>query len=336
MRPWGSHIRALTCRRLALSRPGLPPRWRQNILQQQGSRPIWTGLLPFIKALLPRKKTTTREPTTATTVRYVPSTESELRLQQVVMTQVKAEVRRLQQMLGLAEGISKDLEDAVFICIDCEAYERAQDLITEIGVSVLDPKALKDTDPGADGSAWFDKIKHVHLRPHEYKHLVNRAFVIGCPDKFNFGETAFIKLADAGKILRRIFDDPERIHQACDLGVEFRPREKAKVVLVGHALGGDTKYLRRVGFSPKNVVAHVDTQKLARASKKDSPGLKRLLIALDIDAQNLHNAGNDAAYTMQALIGLAVREYHEAGSVEAVLTRNKAESMAVKKPKRKR
>lgn len=252
------------------------------------------------------------------------------------MAKVKAEVRRLQQMLGLVKGTSKDTEDVVFICIDCEAYERAQHLITEIGVSVLDPKALKDIDPGSDGSAWFGAIRHAHLRPNEYKHLVNKAFVKGCPDKFNFGKTDFIKLADAGKILQRIFANPGRIHEACDIDVELSSKTNTKIVLVGHALAGDTKYLRRVGFSPNNVVAHMDTQKLARASKKDSPGLKRLLLALDINAQNLHNAGNDAAYTMQALVGLAVREHHEPGSVVAALATNAAKQMPMKKPKQRR
>jgi len=334
MRPWGRYNWAPTCRFYAPSRPALQPKWRLSFSTRQRAQSFWSGLLPFIKACVPWKNQTPHHPIAAATIERVPSPASEIRLQRIVMAQVKAEVRRLQQMLGLVGGIDKDLNGAIFICIDCEAYERAQHMITEIGISILDPKALKDIDPGPDGSAWFDAIKHVHLRVEEYKHLVNGAFVKGCPDKFNFGATSFIKLADAGKILHRIFNNTERVHEACNLDLELQPNTKAKIVLVGHALGGDTKYLRRVGFSPSNVIAHMDTQKLARASKKDSPGLRRLLIALGIEAQNLHNAGNDAAYTMQALVGLAVREHHEAGSVEATLAANKEVQVAARKSRK--
>jgi hypothetical protein len=45
-------------------------------------------------------------------------------------------------------------------------------------------------------------MQHLHLRPTEYKKLVNRRYVKGCPDGFNFGESAFIPLGDAGRILR--------------------------------------------------------------------------------------------------------------------------------------
>lgn len=252
------------------------------------------------------------------------------------MAQVKPEVLHLQRLLGLIESNGRMTADKIFICIDCEAYERNQDLITEIGVTVLDPKALKNIDSGLDGSARFSAMKSVHLRPSEYKHLVNKAFVKGCPDKFDFGKTQFIKLADAGKILHRIFDHPDRIHEACDLDIDLGPSARANVVLVGHALSGDTKYLRRVGFSPSNVVARMDTQKLAAASKKNAPGLKRLLAALKIPCANLHNGGNDSAYTMQALVSLAVWEHHEVGSVAAALAKEREEAIAAKKPKRKR
>jgi hypothetical protein len=157
-------------------------------------------------------------------------------------------------------------------------------------------------------------MKHVHLRPIEYKKYVNKNFIKGCPDAFNFGTTDMIKLEDAGSIMTRIFSDPTRIYEACDFNNEIADVEPT-IMLIGHALSNDTEYMRRLKFSPKHVSGHIDTQKLARISKKQPPGLTKLLAALSIDAKNLHNAGNDAAYTLQALVSVAVQEHRHPGGV---------------------
>jgi hypothetical protein len=182
------------------------------------------------------------------------------------------------------------------------------------GVSVLDSRLVKDVNPGVDGQPWFDLMKHIHLRPIEYKKLVNRRFVKGCPDHFNFGESAFIQLADAGRVMERIFSDPSRIHEACDFDTEISD-VLPSIMLIGHDLKNDTEYLKKLNFTPKHVDGKIDTQRLARISKRQPPGLTKLLAALSIDARNLHNAGNDAAYTLQALIGVAVQEYHYPGEI---------------------
>ena len=157
-------------------------------------------------------------------------------------------------------------------------------------------------------------MKHLHLRPNEYKTLVNRRFVKGCPDRFNFGESSFVQLGDTGRILDRIFSDPSRIHEACDLDTEISDVAPS-IMLIGHDLKNDTEYLKKLNCTPKNVDGKIDTQRLARISKKQPPGLTKLLAALSINAQNLHNAGNDAAYTLQALIGVAVQEHHHPGEI---------------------
>lgn len=54
-------------------------------------------------------------------------------------TMAHQELSQLQQLLGLAEPKNdKPVEDAVFVCIDCEAFEFDQNLITEIGMSLMD------------------------------------------------------------------------------------------------------------------------------------------------------------------------------------------------------
>jgi hypothetical protein len=197
------------------------------------------------------------------------------------------------------------------------------------GVSILDSRLTKDVDPGEDGQPWFDLMKHLHLRPNEYKKLVNRRFVKGCPDRFNFGESAFIQLGDAGRVMERIFSDPSRIHEACDFDTEIAD-VLPSIMLIGHDLKNDTEYLKKLNFTPKHVDGKIDTQRLARISKKQPPGLTKLLAALSIDAKNLHNAGNDAAYTLQALIGVAVQEHYHPGEIVRKLKAGKEVSDAAK------
>lgn len=48
------------------------------------------------------------------------------------------ELSQLQQFLGLVEPKNgKPTEDVIFVCIDCEAFEFDQSIITEIGMSYL-------------------------------------------------------------------------------------------------------------------------------------------------------------------------------------------------------
>lgn len=48
------------------------------------------------------------------------------------------ELSHIQQLLGLAESKNgKPVQDVVFVCIDCEAFEFDQSKITEIGMSRL-------------------------------------------------------------------------------------------------------------------------------------------------------------------------------------------------------
>lgn len=53
-------------------------------------------------------------------------------------TMAQQELSQLQQLLGLAESKSgKPVEDVIFVCIDCEAFEFDQNKITEIGMLTI-------------------------------------------------------------------------------------------------------------------------------------------------------------------------------------------------------
>lgn len=107
-----------------------------------------------------------------------------------------------------------------------------------------------------------------------------------------------MRLQDVGAILADIFTNPIP-------GVVSPTTTPRKVIIVGHGLKNDTDYLQTLGFSLavySNVVSKMDTQTLGGGTKKAQVGLEKLLLALGVHATNLHNAGNDAAYTLQALL----------------------------------
>ncbi|KAH0398903.1 hypothetical protein KCU89_g6756, partial [Aureobasidium melanogenum] len=83
----------------------------------------------------------------------------------------------------------------------------------------------------------------------------------------------------------------------------------------------DTLYLNKLKFDPNakgNIIHKVDTQKFV-GTKKQQVGLSKLLAGLGIEPENLHNAGNDAAYTMQALLLIVVQHTNNPGAyVKAV------------------
>ncbi|CAK4033553.1 Mannose-1-phosphate guanyltransferase [Lecanosticta acicola] len=240
----------------------------------------------------------------------------------------------VQELLGLKEGSKKTagLADAIFVCVDCEAFEFAPDKITEVGVSVVDTRALQALSPGENGAAWLSKIESAHYLIEEYAHLKNKRFVKGCPESFSFGRTQTVRKGQASEVLLRVFADPTMLSQAHKSG-EKKATLGRPIILVGHDLSNDDQFLKHLDFSLAGVTAisrRVDTQRVA-GTKKRLIALKKLLAALDIEPRFLHNAGNDAAYTLQALLKMAVCEQRQPGSLVAKVEEQYAKPSASNK-----
>ena len=185
----------------------------------------------------------------------------------------------------------------ILICIDVEAFEFRTDVITEIGVSTLQTSVDNQNWLSDQGKSLREGIKSRHLRISERKHLVNRRYVQGCPDNFDFGKSEWISERGIPKIMKRIFQ------QSCVNG----PNSITKPVLVGHSIKSDIDFLRTKGFDMQLFISDcIDTQNLYRASRHggQSPGLGKALVECGIQATHLHNAGNDAYYTMRLLLEL--------------------------------
>lgn len=89
-----------------------------------------------------------------------------------------------------------------------------------------------------------------------------------------------------------------------------------EVVFVGHDVKQDIQHLNSVDFDVyrmENLLEIVDNQKLHQHRSKFDNGqsLCTVLAGLKISSQFLHNAGNDAVYTLQSFLRLAVLKRQE-------------------------
>lgn len=88
--------------------------------------------------------------------------------------------------------------------------------------------------------------------------------------------------------------------------------ERRNVILVGHDVQADIKFLQTIGYDVhtlSTLVEKADTSLMWRYIKKENNprNLGSVLQELGIVGWNLHNAGNDAVYTLQAMIGITIK-----------------------------
>ncbi|RDW71222.1 hypothetical protein BP6252_07785 [Coleophoma cylindrospora] len=198
----------------------------------------------------------------------------------------------------------------VFVCVDVEAWERDQQVITEIGISTLDTAEIKDMIPGEGGTKWMEKIRARHFRIIENQRYENHEFVHGCADRFEFGESEWINLKDAPSVVASCFKPPYSLFKD-----PINPTVR-DLVLVGHDIDADILYLKKMGYNVLNLgnlKEKQDTASMYRYLRRESNprNLGAVLADLGITGWNLHNAGNDAVYTLQAMIGIAIRHLVE-------------------------
>ncbi len=99
-------------------------------------------------------------------------------------------------------------KEPVIISIDVESYERAHNLITEVGISTLDTLDLAGIAPGQNGKNWINQIRSRHFRIKGRQHLVNKDFCVGNPDAFQFGCSEWVDLNEAPAVVDSCFEWP--------------------------------------------------------------------------------------------------------------------------------
>ncbi|KJR87862.1 QDE-2-interacting protein [Sporothrix schenckii 1099-18] len=190
--------------------------------------------------------------------------------------------------------------DVVFVAMDIESFEFDHSAITEIGFAILDTRNFTGVPPGLGCANWLALIQGRHLRIAEHMSMVNRVHVKGCENSFNFGRSEFISIKDILPVVTRI------------LQPQLRDGSRRNVVLVGHDIKSDISLIKNIGFHMTDGIflEVVDTQYFHQhlRMKNQQTGLKGVLADLDIDNYFLHNGGNDAVYTLQAMVRIVVEK----------------------------
>ncbi|KAJ1986599.1 hypothetical protein H4R33_003268 [Dimargaris cristalligena] len=162
------------------------------------------------------------------------------------------------------------------LCIDIEAYERNNGRLTEIGWCFYE--------------AGGKEPQVTHYIVSENTHLCNGQYVPDRRYNFSFGES---KTASLVEILQALQDTVQQLEPQ---------------TLVGHDLGSDLRYLSEGGVDLRDMpVLQFDTKTLYCAHTNNVRNGRKLGIVLDkmdIPSGILHNAGNDAYYTMKLFLRL--------------------------------
>ncbi|KAG0329184.1 hypothetical protein BG000_000163 [Podila horticola] len=168
-----------------------------------------------------------------------------------------------------------------FISVDIESYEQDHALILEIGWSTWD--------------TGLNKFADRHFAVRDYKHLSNGRYVADRRDLFLFGETTWAGLKDCITAFQE------------DLELAAQQNAQGSVVLIAHDMSSDEAYLRRMGVDFPPGMIKFDTVEMNSARVNDSnikTGLGKLLDEVGIENYSLHNAGNDAHYTLELFLWL--------------------------------
>lgn len=180
----------------------------------------------------------------------------------------------------------------IFVSVDIEAYELDHSILLEIGWSIYDAKT--------------DKFLDQHYAMDTYRHLANGRYVDDQRNKFRFGTTVWCSMKQALKELRKDLD--------------WAVERDGGFILVGHGLDSDITYLKNQKFlwptssgqdtlevKESANVTILNTDVIYAASINDlhnPPSLGKILDIFNIEYWSLHNAGNDAHYTLLLLMKL--------------------------------
>lgn len=231
------------------------------------------------------------------------------------------EVRCLFQQL-LARNHDKPRSQVDPIFISCDIAHGNHKRFSAIGASTLDTSSLTSPKPPTPTHR-----AHVSLHTETFNFQYGQAGVKRKQERALFhGQVNQVRWSERAAVLRHIFS-----HSCCDNGdmescfrshdlqfygslkVDESNKRGVPIILVGHDIPSDLRSLSKAGVSITDIasiLAIIDTQKLAREMYKvEDAGwnisLRKLCRLVGMMPRKLHDCGNDAAWTLLALLSLA-------------------------------
>lgn len=207
--------------------------------------------------------------------------------------------------------------------LDVEAYEFDNNVVTEIGIAIYDPRE--------NSHSIVPMTRNYHLIISEALPLRNKKFVCDFKECFLLGESLVMSLPKCVEFVQALVDFYMKPKTPED-------RTWARA-FVGHNVLGDLKWMRNLGVkipetdsmdhSLLNLFSHksknspilvLDTEKLYRFCYGNKGGnLGRLLRLFKIPHAFLHNAGNDSHYTLQLLMHMCDVSFRKQAGLDDLL-----------------
>ena len=119
--------------------------------------------------------------------------------------------------------------------------------------------------------------------------------------QFHLGTSTHPNQDDVNEVILKLLHIPDEIQG-------FSHRRHRKIVLVGYGIRSDLLILRRRGIIFEEIgtiVTKLDITYIVREVLGMNFQLRGLLTTLDCPSSKVHNAGNDANFTLRALLLLA-------------------------------
>lgn len=180
-----------------------------------------------------------------------------------------------------------NLQKTILFSIDLEAYECNNDVITEIGISVYDPRENLERSV-------IPMIRTYHIIIDESFHLRNGRYVPDAKDDFLLGKSRHLHLRNAVIFVQSLINYYLIPHS---------PEEHSWTrAVVGHGISGDLEWLQSICLKIPENINIIDTYKLFEKMYSRGSTLTRLLKLCAIPHSNLHNGGNDAYFTLVLLL----------------------------------
>lgn len=188
---------------------------------------------------------------------------------------LKREEAQHQRLVEQSKNKLKSLNTMVtsankLFCMDLEFHENSK-VVTEVGVTLYYPQTKK--------------LEVFHFVVQEYYNRRNGRCVPDHKDDFLWGNSQLLRMKEVEQAVLHLVSDAD--------------------YLVGHAFENDKKFLAQSGYFKDTKV--LDTQVFSRYYFKERQrmSLERVANGLGMRTSCLHNAGNDAFYTMKSLVEMS-------------------------------